>query len=131
MGSQSMTDCHEELPDARGDGYHVCFRAPGHAGYHVCTCGREWSRTDLPTEHVQLLEALRVAHAVGDWCAAERDRLHDIVQDIVDHANPIAEDDDGFVAVGYTVTVGAIHRAIAALQGATADPANHETSDDA
>ena len=41
-----------------------------------------------------------------------------VIRDIIYHASPIAEDDDGFVAVGYTVTIGAIHRAIAALQGA-------------
>lgn len=48
----------------------------------------------------------------------ERDRLRAVVEDITEHATPIAEDDDGFVSVGYTVTVGAIHRALAALQGA-------------
>lgn len=53
------------------------------------------------------------AHAVR--VAVERDRLRAVVEDIAAHANPIAEDDDGFVAVGYTVTVGAIHRALAAL----------------
>lgn len=46
---------------------------------------------------------------------AERDRLRAVVQDITAHASPIAEDDDGFVAVGYTVTIGAIHRALAVL----------------
>jgi hypothetical protein len=39
---------------------------------------------------------------------AERDRLRAVVEDITAHASPIAEDDDGFVAVGYTITIGAI-----------------------
>lgn len=43
---------------------------------------------------------------------AERDRLRALVEDITAHASPIAEDD---VAVGYTVTIGAIHRALAVL----------------
>lgn len=33
----------------------------------------------LTAERDQLLEELRVAHEVGDWCAAERDRLQAVV----------------------------------------------------
>lgn len=45
----------------------------------------------------------------------DRARLRAVVKDITAHATPIAEDDDGFVAVGYTITIGAVHRALAAL----------------
>jgi hypothetical protein len=41
-----------------------------------------------------------------------------VIHDLAQHANPISHDQDGFVAVGYTVTVGAVHRAYAWLQGA-------------
>lgn len=41
-----------------------------------------------------------------------------IIADLVEHANPIGQDADGFVATGYTVTVGAVHRAKGWLQGA-------------
>jgi hypothetical protein len=72
------------------------------------------------------LERERASRAVIDGAyrdvLAERDRLRAVVADITAHATPIGEDDDGFVAVGYTVTVGAIHRALAAVQGATDDP---------
>lgn len=40
-----------------------------------------------------------------------------VIQDITEHATPIAHDDAGFVAVGYTVTVGAVHRALSWLAG--------------
>ena len=40
-----------------------------------------------------------------------------VIQDITGHATPIAHDDDGFVVVGYTITVGAVHRALAWLRG--------------
>jgi hypothetical protein len=40
-----------------------------------------------------------------------------IIQDITGHATPIAQDADGFVSAGYTVTVGAIHRALAWIGG--------------
>jgi len=40
-----------------------------------------------------------------------------VIQDMAQHSTPIAHDDDGFVAVGYTLTVGAVHRALAWLQG--------------
>jgi hypothetical protein len=42
-----------------------------------------------------------------------------VIQDLAQHANPIARDEDGFVAVGYTVTLGAVHRAYSWLQGAS------------
>src|SRR5207249_78282 len=57
----------------------------------------------------------------GQRWAYKADELGDAVgciQDITEHANPIGHDADGYVAVGYTVTVGAVHRAIAWLQGA-------------
>lgn len=44
-----------------------------------------------------------------------------IIQDLTGHANPIAQDEDGFVAVGYTLTVGAVHRALVWLQHVGAD----------
>lgn len=59
---------------------------------------------------------------------ADNKRLRAALQDLVEHANPIAEDDDGFVAVGYTVTVGAVHRAIAVLQGADYQPRRPQRS---
>jgi hypothetical protein len=46
-----------------------------------------------------------------------------VIHDLAQHANPIARDQDGFVATGYTVTVGAVHRAYAWLQGASGLPA--------
>jgi len=46
-----------------------------------------------------------------------------VIQDLVQHANPIAHDENGFVATGYTVTIGAVHRAYAWLQGASGFPA--------
>lgn len=39
-------------------------------------------------------------------------RLEEAILDIDAHAAPIGEDEDGFVSVGYTVSVGAIHRAL-------------------
>ena len=45
-----------------------------------------------------------------------------VIHDLAQHATPIARDGDGFVAVGYTVTVGAVHRAYAWLQGASGFP---------
>jgi hypothetical protein len=70
----------------------------------------------------QAIEWQLRATALGEQLAlarTERDRLRVIAKDITDHAAPIAEDDDGFVAVGYTVSIGAIHRALAALQGSS------------
>jgi hypothetical protein len=46
-----------------------------------------------------------------------------VIHDLAQHANPIAHDSDGFVATGYTVTVGSVHRAYAWLQGASGFPA--------
>ena len=57
----------------------------------------------------------------GRW-ADTASRLTDavgIIHDLAQHATPIGHDGDGFVAVGYTVTVGAVHRAYAWLQGAS------------
>ena len=57
--------------------------------------------------------------------AETADRLGDaagVIQDLVQHATPIAHDQDGFVATGYTVTIGAVHRAYAWLQGASGFP---------
>ena len=45
-----------------------------------------------------------------------------VIHDLAQHANPVARDDDGFVATGYTVTVGSVHRAYAWLQGASGFP---------
>ena len=45
-----------------------------------------------------------------------------IIHDLAQHANPIAHDEDGHVATGYTVTIGAVHRAYAWLQGASGFP---------
>lgn len=62
-----------------------------------------------------------VAYWSGRWAEAAN-RCADavgIIHDLCQHANPIAVDDDGFVAAGYTVTVGAVHRAFAWLQGAS------------
>src|SRR5258708_5164872 len=50
-----------------------------------------------------------------------------VIQDVTGHANPIASDSDGFVSAGYTVTVGAVHRALAWLQGASQEE-RHEDS---
>jgi len=46
---------------------------------------------------------------------AERDALAAAIKDIDDHATPLGEDEDGFVATGYLVSVGSMHRAINAL----------------
>jgi hypothetical protein len=51
----------------------------------------------------------------------------EVIHDLVEHAEPIANDADGFVAVGYTVTIGAVHRAYAWLQGRAAQPRSVET----
>ena len=45
-----------------------------------------------------------------------------VIHDLAQHATPIARDEDGFVAAGYTVTIGAVHRAYAWLQGASGSP---------
>lgn len=86
-------------------------------------------RDALVAERDRLLTALDGTTIDATALVAERadledevDRLRAVVEDITAHATPIAEDDDGFVAVGYTVTIGAIHRALAALQGAAVDP---------
>jgi hypothetical protein len=73
---------------------------------------------DRSTEIIRLEQQRAVIDKALRDAVAERDRLRAVVEDIIKHATPIAEDDDGFVAVGYTVTVGAVHRAIAAIQGA-------------
>ena len=52
---------------------------------------------------------------------AEVERLRAAIADIDAHSTPLGEDDDGFVTGGYLVTVGAIHRAVAAA-GLTAPP---------
>lgn len=44
--------------------------------------------------------------------ATREQRLIDAILDIDAHATPMAEDEDGFVAVGYGVSVGSIHRAL-------------------
>lgn len=46
-----------------------------------------------------------------------------VIHDLTQHASPVAHDQDGHVAAGYTVTVGAVHRAYAWLQGASGLPA--------
>lgn len=73
-----------------------------------CIDGGSRTPEDLEVQVVPAVEAL----------AAENIRLRAALVDVTEHATPIAED-DGFVSVGYTVTVGAIHRALAALQGAS------------
>ena len=56
----------------------------------------------------------------GRWAdtASELADAIGVIHDLAQHATPIAHDADGFVAAGYTVTVGAVHRAYAWLQGA-------------
>jgi hypothetical protein len=49
----------------------------------------------------------------------ERERLKAAILDIDAHATPLGEDDDGFVSIGYAVSVGSIHRALG-LVGHTA-----------
>lgn len=66
-----------------------------------------------------------VAYWRGRW-AETASRLSDavgVIHDLAQHSTPIAHDGDGFVATGYTVTVGAVHRAYAWLQGASGLPA--------
>lgn len=64
--------------------------------------------------------------------AAKANELADavgVIQDLAQHATPIANDADGFVSVGYTVTVGAVHRAYGWLQGAVGEERSVETWD--
>ena len=60
----------------------------------------------------------------GRWAdkASELADAVGVIHDLAQHAYPIAHDAEGFVAVGYTVTVGAIHRAYGWLQGASGQP---------
>lgn len=67
----------------------------------------------LVTEVQELRASLASIHA--DIAAA-----HAAILDIDAHATPLGYDSDGFVAVGYVVSVGAIHRALA-LTGASAE----------
>lgn len=43
---------------------------------------------------------------------AENERLRLAILDIDAHATPLGEDDDGFVSVGYAISVGCLHRAL-------------------
>ena len=75
------------------------------------------SAHSYPRDHVlRLLDAL-------DAKDAENERLRDAILDIDAHAAPLGEDDDGFVAGGYVVSVGSLHRALA-LTGAGAECAD-------
>jgi len=52
---------------------------------------------------------------VSDPCAelrAENKRLRGAVLDIDAHAAPLGRDEDGFVAGGYIISVGCLHRAL-------------------
>lgn len=55
-----------------------------------------------------------------DTTAAERiAALEAAIADIEGHATPIAQDTDGFNSVGYTVSIGSLHRALGVLVGAS------------
>lgn len=49
--------------------------------------------------------------------STQLDRARFVIQDIIDHATPLGEDEDGFVTTGYLVSVGSIHRALGFLRG--------------
>jgi hypothetical protein len=90
--------------------------------------------TDQPSHAID--EPENPEEAVTYWCgrwARKASELADavgIIHDLAQHATPIALDADGFVAAGYTVTVGAVHRAYAWLQQVSAgQPRSVETWD--
>ena len=70
-----------------------------------------------------------VAYWRGRWAdkASELVDAVGVIHDLAQHATPIGNDEDGFVSVGYTVTVGAVHRAYAWLQGTAGHPRSVET----
>lgn len=79
--------------------------------------------SDLPAEAISAgQEPQDAEEAVAYWRGRWADKASEladavaIIHDLAQHATPIAHDSDGFVAGGYTVTVGAIHRAYAWLQ---------------
>lgn len=62
---------------------------------------------------------------------AEASRLRAAIRDIDSHATPLAEDEDGYAAMGYVVAVGAIHRALGLAMGtgvpcAMCGPGSHD-----
>ncbi len=80
----------------------------------------------LPTDTLTLVaevERLRAAlteeqEVNASWATryrvvlAQREEARAAIEDIDAHATPLGEDDDGFVAVGYAVSVGSLHRAL-------------------
>lgn len=81
---------------------------------------------DLPDNDQELHDALMALVPQGAgldigvsalvWAAARRIELlakfRAAILDIDAHATPLGEDDDGFVAIGYAVSVGSLHRAL-------------------
>jgi hypothetical protein len=61
---------------------------------------------------------------------AENERLTAAIEDIDAHATPLGEDEDGFVATGYLVAVGSLHRALGKI-GHSAVKCNAEAERDA
>jgi len=60
---------------------------------------------------------------------ASRGRIHDLkaaIRSIEAHATPLGADADGFVATGYLVSVGSLHRALGIVNGSA--PAGKESS---
>ena len=53
--------------------------------------------------------------------------LEAAILDIDAHATPLGEDTDGFVATGYLISVGCLHRALGVVNGSV--PAGKETGD--
>jgi len=73
-----------------------------------------------------MAEAREAADEIERFCA-EVERLRAAILDIDAHATPLGEDDDGFVAGGYVVSVGALHRAL----GLVGHGAGHHEAADA
>lgn len=96
----------------RGD--HAAFNAGWSAAHGPVALAYRDKCTEVERQRAELVES-------GERWADKASELADAagcIQDVIDHATPLGHDGDGFVAVGYGVSVGAIHRAIGWLQGA-------------
>ena len=100
------------------------------SGLYTCAIG-DGRSCEKPADHLDGCGPLIDAPLTYEELEEERDRLalelyeanqkierlRGHILDIDAHATPLGSDDDGFVATGYAISVGCLHRALGAING--------------
>ena len=90
----------------------TCAACAGSIVWIDCPTGGWWAHLRHPDDDHD-------AEAEMAALVARIEALTAAILDIDAHATPLGEDDDGFVAVGYAVSVGALHRALGLVVGSS------------